>query len=41
MLEALKSMVELIGDKDLDDNGELSGAAVCDMVRSAIDLSEN
>jgi len=35
MLEALKSMVGLIGDKDLPDNGELSGAAVCDMVRAA------
>jgi len=39
MLEALKSMVELIGDEDLDDNGELSGAAVCDMVRAAISLT--
>ena len=35
MLEALKAMVELIGDEDLPDNGELSGAAVCDMVRAA------
>jgi len=27
MLEALKAMVELMGDEDLPDNGELSGAA--------------
>ena len=38
MLEALKAMVELIGDEDLPDNGELSGAAICDMVRSSISL---
>lgn len=35
MLEALKAVVALIGDEDLPDNGELSGAAVSDMVRSA------
>ncbi|MFC2004859.1 hypothetical protein ACFLUY_01400 [Chloroflexota bacterium] len=39
ILEALKAMVELIGDEDLPDNGELSGAAVCDMARSAIELA--
>ncbi len=39
MLEALKSLVELIGDDDLEDNGELSGAAVCDMAREAIALA--
>ncbi len=39
MREALKGVVELIGDEDLPDNGELSGAAVCDMVRSAISLA--
>jgi hypothetical protein len=38
MLEALKAVVGLIGDEDLPDNGELSGAAVCDMVRSAIKI---
>jgi hypothetical protein len=38
MLEALKAMVALIGDEDLADNGELSGAAVCDMVRAAVEL---
>jgi hypothetical protein len=40
LLQALKAMVELIGDEDLPDNGELSGAAICDMVRSAIELAE-
>jgi len=40
MLEALKAMVELIGDEDLPDNGELSGAAVCDMARNAIILTD-
>ena len=40
MLEALKAIVELIGDEDLPDNGELSGAAVCDMVRSAVDFTD-
>lgn len=39
MLEALKAMVELIGDEDLPDNGELSGAAICDMARSAIAIA--
>lgn len=36
VLEALKSMVELLGDEDMPDNGELSGAAVCDMARAAV-----
>jgi hypothetical protein len=40
LLEALKAMVDLIGDEDLPDNGELSGAAICDMARSAITLVE-
>jgi len=39
MLEALKGLVELIGDEDLPDNGELSGAAVCDMARAALQLA--
>ncbi|MFC1955816.1 hypothetical protein ACFLWZ_04730 [Chloroflexota bacterium] len=39
MLEALKRVSELIDDEDLPDNGELSGAAICDMVRSAIELT--
>lgn len=38
LLEALKAIVDLIGDEDLPDNGELSGAAVCDMARLAITL---
>lgn len=42
MREALKAMAELIGDEDLSDNGELSGAAVCDMVRAAVhDVAES
>jgi hypothetical protein len=40
MLEALKAISALIGDEDLPDNGELSGAAISDMVRTAISLSE-
>jgi hypothetical protein len=39
MLEALKALVDLIGDEDLPDNGELSGAAICDMVRSALEMA--
>jgi len=39
MLGALKAMVELIGDEDLPDNGELSGAAICDMARSAVAMA--
>ena len=39
MLEALKAMVALIGDEDLPDNGELSGAAVSDMMRSAVEIA--
>ena len=36
IFEALKELVELIGDEDLEDNGELSGAAICDMARTAV-----
>ena len=39
MLEALQALGELIGDEDLPDNGELSGAAICDMGRAAIELA--
>ena len=39
MREALKSMVALIGSEDLHDNGELSGAAICDMARAAIEMA--
>ncbi len=38
LFEALKGIVELIGDEDLEDNGELSGAAICDMARAAVKL---
>ena len=38
LLEALKAIAELIGEEDLPDNGELSGTAVSDMVRTAITL---
>lgn len=36
---ALKGLVALIGDEDLEDNGELSGAAICDMARAAVELA--
>lgn len=36
MFEALSSLVQLIGEEDLPDNGELSGAAICDLARSAL-----
>ena len=39
MFEALKGIVNLIGDEDLPDNGELSGAAISDMVRTAIHMT--
>jgi len=39
MLDSLKAMIRLIGDEDLEDNGEWSGAAICDQVRSAADLA--
>jgi len=39
ILEALKGVVELMGDEDLPDNGEFSGEAVSDMVRNAIELA--
>ena len=39
ILEALRGLVDLIGDEDLADNGELSGAAVCDMARAALQLA--
>jgi hypothetical protein len=38
-MEALKGLVALIGDEDLEDNGELSGAAICDMARAAVELA--
>jgi hypothetical protein len=41
IFEALEGIVSLIGDDDLPDNGELSGAAICDMVRAAIQMVHN
>jgi hypothetical protein len=38
MFEALSGLVQLIGDEDLPDNGELSGAAICDLARSALSI---
>ena len=40
MLEALKAAVDIMGEEDLPDNGELSGAAVSDLVRSAVMLAD-
>jgi hypothetical protein len=37
---ALKAMLDLIGDEDLPDNGELSGAAICDLARAAVAKAE-
>ena len=39
MFEALWGLVQLIGEEDLPDNGELSGAAICDLARSALDMA--
>ena len=39
MMEALNGAVKLMGDEDLPDNGEFSGAAVSDMIRTANDLT--
>jgi len=35
LLEALEAALAILGDSDLPDNGELSGAAVTDMMRAA------
>ena len=40
LYEALKAMLELIGDEDLPDNGELSGPAICDLARYAVAKAE-
>ena len=40
LYEALKAMVDLIGDEDLPDNGEWSGAAICDLARYAVAKAE-
>jgi hypothetical protein len=36
LLEALEAALEILGDDDLPDNGELSGAAVTDVMRAAV-----
>ena len=36
MFEALSGLIQLIGEEDLPDNGELSGGAICDLARSAL-----
>lgn len=40
MLSALRSVSKIMGDEDLPDNGDLSGAAISDMVRAAVSLAE-
>ena len=40
LYEALRAMLDLIGDDDLPDNGELSGAAICDLARYALAKTE-
>ena len=39
MMDSLKAMVRLIGDEDLEDNGEWSGPAICDQARLAVKLA--
>jgi hypothetical protein len=41
LYQALKAITNLIGDDDLPDNGELSGAAVCDLARAVIERIDN
>lgn len=36
LLQAAEAMLALIGDADLPDNGELSGAAICDELRTIV-----
>jgi hypothetical protein len=36
LLAALEAALAILGDNDLPDNGELSGAAVTDMMRAAV-----
>jgi len=36
LLEAREAALAILGDEDLPDNGELSGAAVTDMMRAAV-----
>lgn len=41
VFDALKSVVELLGDEDIPDNGELSGAAISDLARAAVEIIGN
>ena len=36
LLEALEAALAILGDDDLPDNGELSGAAVTDVMHAAV-----
>jgi hypothetical protein len=36
LLEALEAALAVLGDDDLPDNGDLSGAAITDMMRAAV-----
>lgn len=39
MFQALQAVADIMGEEDLPDNGELSGAAISDMVRSAVEIA--
>jgi len=39
LLEVLEAALAIPGDDDLPDNGELSGAAVTDMMRAAVEMA--
>ena len=40
LLEAAKAVLAILGDDDLADNGELSGAAITDALRAAVEQAE-
>jgi hypothetical protein len=37
--EALQGLVALMGEEDLEDNGEFSVAAICDMAHAAVTVT--
>ena len=37
LLRAAEAVLDLLGDEDLPDNGELSGAAITDALRAAVE----
>jgi hypothetical protein len=39
LLDAAQAVVEILGEEDLPDNGELSGAAISDMLRAAVETA--